>query len=207
MALGKLAPDLAKPDIQPVASHSIDAMCAYAAACASVDFCSFVGGNPSHSDPESFTNDNQSNLAALYPDACDVRWVKSSSQKDISAKAIFKEGILAENFLPILVKQDKVYVGFTLPSASGAGGNALPVTGKNPLHLLEVAGPYLDKTPASNSSQTQCCNIVKQKAFALFNKQAQDPDSLTREETEAAALLKHLHYICLLYTSDAADDQ
>jgi len=195
MALGKLAPDLAKPDIQPVASHSIDAMCAYAAACASVDFCSFVGGNPSHSDPESFTNDNQSNLAALYPDACDVRWVKSSSQKDISAKAIFKEGILAENFLPILVKQDKVYVGFTLPSASGAGGNALPVTGKNPLHLLEVAGPYLDKTPASNSSQTQCCNIVKQKAFALFNKQAQDPDSLTREETEAAALLKHLHYI------------
>ena len=37
--------------------------------------------------------------------------------------------------------------------------------------------------------------IVKQKAFALFNKQAQDPDSLTREETEAAALLKHLHYI------------
>lgn len=62
MALGKLAPDLAKPDIQPVASHSIDAMCAYAAACASVDFCSFVGGNPSHSDPESFTNDNQSNL-------------------------------------------------------------------------------------------------------------------------------------------------
>ena len=102
---------------------------------------------------------------------------------------------MAENFLPILVKQDKVYVGFTLPSASGAGGNALPVTGKNPLHLLEVAGPYLDKTPASNSSQTQCCNIVKQKAFALFNKQAQDPDSLTREETEAAALLKHLHYI------------
>lgn len=66
---------------------------------------------------------------------------------------------------------------------------------QNPLHLLEVAGPYLDKTPASNSSQTQCCNIVKQKAFALFNKQAQDPDSLTREETEAAALLKHLHYI------------
>lgn len=185
-----------KPDIQPVASHSIDAMCAYAAACVSDSFCEFTYSDPKLSDTE-----NTTALQALHPLHCKVNWVTARPQEekaDHDSRPIFKEGILAENFLHILTCNQQVFVGFTLGKKNAddtTQANAVEVQGKNPTQLLTVLSNYLDKPVELTQDRTVCYQIDKSKAFELFSKAVLQAEELSTEEKEAVAILEKLRYI------------
>ncbi|MDO5538368.1 MAG: hypothetical protein Q4F72_12675, partial [Desulfovibrionaceae bacterium] len=144
--LGEIDPALFKYEPQPIASHSIDAMCAYAVACGNAAACDLIGGDPDFSNAESYTAD--ASLPTLHPGECkfiNVRARDASQKTDFFAKPVFKEGILSENFLHILEKNGNVYVGFTVPGGSGDNGNCIQVAGKDPTQLLKDIEAYLDR--------------------------------------------------------------
>lgn len=185
-----------KPEVQPVASHSIDAMCAYAAACVSDQFCEFT-----HSDPELSNQENTATLAALHPLNCYVNWITAQAQEektDHDSRAIFKEGILSENFLHVLTCKQNVFVGFTLGKKdvdTTSQINAITVTGKSPTRLLTILSNYFDKPVDPNQDRLTCYQIHKKKAFELFTKAILQPEELTAEEKEAVVILDKLRYI------------
>lgn len=194
-ALGAASADLVKYQPQPVASHTIDAMCAYAVLCAKPDVCAFLGGSSSFADTETYGEEQS--LANLHPR--NVRLInvagRSEEQKTRhDARAIFKETIYAENFLPLLQVKDRFYVGFTLPDGQGRGGNALPVKGKEPLKLLERISAYLDRPVTQCTDRPTTYRVEKAKAYELLTKANLRPRDLTEEETQCVEILHQLLY-------------
>ena len=99
---------------QPVLSHAVDAMCVFAAACAQDDFVAFTQADARFSDCA-----NISEIHDLFPTESELIRVKArdlSDKDDFGSRPIFKEGILAEHFLPLIYCHKKVYIGYTLPN-------------------------------------------------------------------------------------------
>lgn len=193
--LGKADPDLKKPEIQPVISHSIDALCAYAVACGMNSACNFMGGNPKFADFNTFNSPDS--LTYLHPRACQVIHVAAkgiAKKDDINTKPIFKEGIYAEEFLPLIQCRNRLYVGFSLPNKNGENGNSIPVIGKNPFGILDILSDYLDKKPLNNHNSIRTYRIVPRKAYELFSRAALNPVSLSDKEKTAVLVLRSISF-------------
>lgn len=192
-ALAEINPVFKKTQPQPVASHTIDAMCAYATACGLPGACEHLGANPSFADEETF--DQKDSLAALHPLSVDLISVRARelAQKDRpDSRAIFKEGIYAEHFLPLILMKDRLFVGFELPKKDGTGGNALEFAGKSPLSVLTLLSTFLDREPVAFSDHPTCYRIVPHRAFELLTKCVLTPEKATEEEKQQAELLRGL---------------
>ncbi len=183
-----------KEVIQPVASHSVDAMCAYAAACVSDGFCYFTQSDKQLAD---FTQVDL--LKTLHPQTCTVNWVTSlplEEKKNHDSKPLFKEGILSEKFLPIITHQGKIFIGFTLPQKTTPNSeNAILVQGEDPTYLLRILAPYLNNDVNVNNSSFCTYHINKHRAFELFSKAVLNKSLLTKEEQEATNILEGLRYV------------
>lgn len=193
--LGEVTAFLAKSDIQPVASHSVDAMCAYANICGQDAACRFMGANPDFADAGTYSS--HESLPVLHPQ--DVSLINVSARDDIwkkrhDSRPIFKEGIYAENYLPLILCKERLYIGFSIPSALGTDGNSVEVRGKSPLSLLKVLSLCLDDVPKTFSDRPLRYRIVKEKAYAILSKELLDFENTSVEERDCADALRSLTY-------------
>lgn len=168
-------------DPQPVASHAIDAMCVYASAGNSEDVCAFTGCDPRLTDAE-----NEA-LASAFPSGCDcvAVSVKNLADKiDFGSRALFKEGIYADQFLPILVSGKEIRIGFDWK-------NSVKLEGKAPTEFVDLLRPYLDGEIRPDGSSS-ALTVNKGKAFVLFEKTRRG--TAASNEMEAAKCLQTLEY-------------
>lgn len=125
-----------KAEVQSVASHSLDALCAYVTA----------SMNELHDDLAlaSTLGMNTDNILNLIPDYIDTlrveRKPKFEKQK-VASQAIFKESIYAEHFLPIWLLKDKINIGFDGYDRQ----SLLTVQSKDPVAFLESLKPVISQ--------------------------------------------------------------
>lgn len=197
-SLGENYPEMVKNKPQPVLSHAVDAMCVFAAACAQDDFVAFTQADARFSDCA-----NISEIHDLFPTESELIRVKArdlSDKDDFGSRPIFKEGILAEHFLPLIYCHKKVYIGYTLPnkdekSVSNTSRKKYPtslqVTG-NAVDLLNILNPYIEETLALEKP-VATYHIAKSKAFELFTKVAQK--QANADEILAATVISSISYV------------
>lgn len=175
--------DFEKPDIQPIASHSIDALCSFA-----------VGSADAERDQDGFDYLDGKTVLGLYPQSCEVIHLQAKPQEEKShfdSVAIFKEGIYAEQFLPIFTLNEKIWIGYETLNAKGERCGAIEVSGKQPKELLEMLAPFFNK-PVGDLSAHATYRILKKPAYEFLAKAALQP--LSAEEKRLAALLDALRY-------------
>ena len=193
--LGELENSMFKEDIQSVSSHSVDAMCVYAAACGDASAECVLHGDALLADSHSMRAAQL--LKKLYPETCQVVQIspKSFSQKDrINNSAIFKDTIYAERFLNIYKKKEEVFVGFDNDKKGSNEKESLTqVKGKNPHLLLQILEPFFEKRNESKDEGTY--RIDKTKAFQLMGKAG--CALLSNDESRQLSLLNQLHYTTL----------
>ena len=100
-------PEFRKAKVQPVASHSIDAMCIYLAACSDPFKTKRMGSQLAIYEPINFDN--------LFTGSCQVvqNTPRSFTDKtNIANSPIFKETIYAERFLDIIVSRGEIFIGY-----------------------------------------------------------------------------------------------
>lgn len=181
--LTDLDADFDKPTIQPVASHSVDA------------FCSFVvGAADTAIGSERDFYDEAGVVFGIYPQACEVIRLQAKPVEDKSnfgGVAIFKEGIYAENFLPVFTLNGKIWVGFETLNSERNRCGAVEVSGKKPEELLAILAPFFEK-PIGDLAAHKTYRIQKKPAYELLTKAALEP--LSDLEKRQAALLDELRY-------------
>lgn len=181
-------PEFRKPKVQPVASHSIDAMCIYLAACSDPFKTKRMGSQLAIYEPINFDN--------LFTGSCQViqNTPRSFSDKtNIANSPIFKETIYAERFLDIIVSRGEIFIGYPSNMPFEEKLNRISIGGKDPFSILSVLGAYLDKAPSSEKEKLTIYRVVKNKAFELFSKVA--GSKFTAEEDKAAKILEALHFV------------
>jgi CRISPR system subtype II-B RNA-guided endonuclease Cas9/Csx12 len=189
-ALGKLDPILVKPDVQPVVSHTIDAMCSFAGACAVRSARTFMNGNIDFANPE-----KAELLAALHPRNCRVIRIDSlpiDKKTSVESRALFKDGIFAEEFLPIVLENKVLYAGFD-SACNGSKTNRVEVKTKNVLGFLQLLAPFFDRDIDETLQARATYRINKQKAFAFLNRiqHSQPADSEMLQADVLESLLYH----------------
>ena len=180
-----------KEEVQGPASHSIDAMCAYAGLSASDSFCNCTGADQDLCNPI-----GSGALAGLHPGNCEVvelRSLPTERKSNPDSKRLFKETIYGEDFLRILRHENDLFVGFSLPNRCGEGGNALRVTGKNPERLVEVLRPFLVEKESGNG--LRCYRVDKRRAFPFLARIMMSPERFEQKESEVLDALSSLHYV------------
>lgn len=193
-ALAKVDPAFDKKEHQPVASHAMDALCIYAAACANENVCEFIDGNRTLCEEK-----NAEELIKLFPQKCGIIRIEAKNivdKKDFGSRAIFKESIYAENYLPILVCNNTVRLGYSLPNKDSIldkkfKGSIL-VSEKTPGTFLNKISSYLEEEIDENA-KIKTYHINKEKAFVLAEKVAHS--QCTDEEIEMEKLLESFSYI------------
>lgn len=183
LKLAQNQPDFEKPDIQPIASHSIDALCSFA-----------VGSADAERDQDGFDYLDGKAVLGLYPQSCEVIHLQAKPQEEKShfdSVAIFKEGIYAEQFLPIFTLNGKIWIGYETLDAKGERCGAIEVSGKQPEELLTMLTPFFNK-PVGDLSAHATYRIQKKPAYEFLAKAALQP--LSAEEKRLAALLDALRY-------------
>jgi CRISPR system subtype II-B RNA-guided endonuclease Cas9/Csx12 len=199
LAIAKEFPQFLKTDFQSAASHTMDAMCAYA--CLSdVELArDFMCGDASLASIKFAAK-----VKALHPETCQIIRVErkaADEKKDFASCAIFKEGILGENFLPLIAKDGNVYIGFDgnrlkSKEAEADIANRVQVTlkkGRNPELLLMALEPFFNKPVEADLQKKTTYLIEKRKALEfLYDKEAK-PNA----EREA---LKQVLFGLLYYT-------
>lgn len=176
-------PDFKKPNIQPIASHSIDALCSFA-----------VGSAEAERNHNSFDYLDSKAVFALYPQSCEVIHLQAKPLEEKShfdSVAIFKEGIYAEQFLPVFTLNGKIWIGYETLNAKGERCGAIEVSGKRPEELLTMLTPFFNK-PVGDLSAHATYRIQKKPAYEFLAKAALQP--LSAEEERLAALLDALRY-------------
>ena len=178
LKLAQNQPDFEKPDIQPIASHSIDALCSFA-----------VGSADAERDQNGFDYLDGKTVLGLYPQSCEVIHLQAKPQEEKShfdSVAIFKEGIYAEQFLPIFTLNEKIWIGYETLNAKGERCGAIEVSGKQPKELLEMLAPFFNK-PVGDLSAHATYRILKKPAYEFLAKAALQP--LSAEEKRLAGFL------------------
>ena len=156
-------PDFKKPNIQPIASHSIDALCSFA-----------VGSAEAERNQNSFDYLDSKAVFALYPQSCEVIHLQAKPLEEKShfdSVAIFKEGIYAEQFLPFFTLNGKIWIGYETLNAKGERCGAIEVSGKRPEELLTMLTPFFNK-PVGDLSAHATYRIQKKPAYEFLAKAA-----------------------------------
>lgn len=190
-ALGRADAELEKPEVQPVASHAVDAMCVYASACGVESIREFMDADGDLADESQIEK-----LRALYRANCDlirVTRLNPAQKKDLASAPIFKEGIVAEKFLPVLVHKGQVFVGFEIPKKSDSNARSAAVTGKNPMRLVDVIKPYVKEQDSIAQKTSYTLHIDPAKAFELLAEVARS-EQVAPEQRVAANVLDALRY-------------
>lgn len=172
--------ELAKPDVQPVSSHTIDALCAFV-----------VGAAEEGGAAERAFYDDIESVHGLRPTSCEVVRLQPKGLEEktnFDGVAIFKEGIYAEEFLPIFTLRGKIYVGYETRSTAQS---AIEVGGKKPAELLELLCPFFGK-PVGDPAAHNIYRIQRKPAFEFLAKAALQP--LTELEKRQAAVLDELRF-------------
>lgn len=183
LKLAQNQPNFEKPDIQPIASHSIDALCSFA-----------VGSADAERDQDGFDYLDGKAVLGLYPQSCEVIRLQAKPQEEKShfdSVAIFKEGIYAEQFLPIFTLNGRIWIGYETLDSKGERCGAIEVSGKKPEELLSMLAPFFNK-PVGDLSAHATYRIQKKPAYEFLAKAALQP--LSAEEKRLAALLDALRY-------------
>lgn len=181
-------PEFRKPKVQPVASHSIDAMCIYLAACSDPFKTKRMGSQLASYEPINFDN--------LFTGSCQVvqNTPRSFSDKtNIANSPIFKETIYAERFLDIIVSRGEIFLGYPANSPFERIPNRISIGGKEPFSILRVLEPYLNNAPSDEKEKQTIYKVNKNKAFKLLSKVA--GSKFTAEEDKAAKILEALHFV------------
>lgn len=181
-------PEFRKPKVQPVASHSIDAMCIYLAACSDPFKTRRMGSQLASYEPINFDN--------LFTGSCQViqNTPRSFSDKtNIANSPIFKETIYAERFLDIIVSRGEIFVGYPANTPFEKTPNRISIGGKEPFSILRVLEPYLNKAPSDEKEKQTIYKVNKNKAFELFSKVA--GSKFTAEEDKVVKVLEALHFV------------
>lgn len=171
-----------KKENQPITSHAIDALCVLAAGCDvkkiahnicdSSDICKL-------SDPKV--------LSEFVPNVYEINDVtrKNFAEKENpESRKLFKDTIYAENFIPLLIKEDTVKVGFdwfknSVEVSSGAD------------KLISLLSPFF-KQKYVVSSNLKVYRIDKTKAFDFLNNVKK---TMLNEEMKAQiSLLSNLYF-------------
>lgn len=182
-SLGEKYPEFNKPEIQPIASHSIDALCSLSVGSAEI----YQGKGP-------IDFDDPKTVYGIYPQTCDIIRLTPKPQEEkinLAGISIFKDGIYAENFLPIFTLNNKIYIGYENFNKEDQSIGAIQVTGKNPEHLLTLLSPFLDK-PINDLSKHTTYKINKNNAFRLFTKSSLQ--NITTVEQRQVKLLNSLRF-------------
>lgn len=157
--LSKCDSRFTKKEIQPITSHAIDALCIFASACDDKRKSEFLGKNGSLdfiSKPEIL-----SKLIPTSYEICDISRQQFSNKKNPESRKLYKETIYAEHFLPIMVLNDIVKIGFNWNS------NNYELK-KGTKEFIELISPYLkEKLQPKNHFFTY--HIDKNKAFELIH--------------------------------------
>lgn len=187
--LGKAEERLTKQEIQTVASHAIDALCVLGAAYGNEAIREKIGGNPAHGDENDIKG-----LLSLAPHHFELGALKKKSlleKDDAASRALFKDGIYAEHFLPVMCFKDQVRIGFDWGKADGSLGNCIALTQGTDIFLNAIA-PFFDTPLEENPPTFRTYHIDKQKAFRFLHFIATEP--ATPEQLVTASLLESLFY-------------
>ncbi len=182
--LGEFNPEYEKQEFQSVASHAIDALCALAA-----------GAEETLGEALALPGVVMKDLELLMPNEVEVvhverkpRYLKSR----IESQPIYKEGIYAEHFLPLWLKNQSIYVGFD----GYQDETLINVETDEPLAFLELLSPVLegnhDFEDLLASAKPKKLVVSPFSAFEHLSKVSKQPCS--DEALLLAGLLESLHY-------------
>ena len=187
--LASVQPQLQKLHPQPVFSHAIDALCCYAQASTQEAWCQHMQA------PRTIADDPKA-LLALIPSRCELMQISAMAdhkKTEAGSRSIFRDGIIAQNFLPILVKNNEIFVGFGLPEKNAiSSASAVRVQGKDPKCFLEPLLGFLTPSCELEHLQDGSYRIDKTRALEFLHKVAIQP--ATPQECECADLLEGLSY-------------
>lgn len=182
-ALGEVDATMKKADVQPVASHTIDAFCALAVGCDGL----FVD-EPDLAVPE--------NVVALYPENCSIVQIQRKPLEEKSqfgGVPLFKDGIYAEHYVPLFTLDGRIYAGYiSKPSEDGVMPGAVEVCGKDPIQLLQTLSPYLIRPFEGDVSKNESYRVDRLKAAALLAEVAHQRSS--EQKVAVAGVLEGLSY-------------
>ena len=193
--LGELDSRFAHKDVPTLSDYAINALAAYAASCAYKPIVKATGAYGGLADVENA--DNAKMLLDLIPASTPIIHIKrkETCEKDnLFSAQVFKDSILGERFLPIMVRAGHVYIGFTCPNKEGLGGNGFLVEGKHPEQLLKDLNFVLEKPYEPTASKPTTYRIDKQKAFAFFSRVVLNQKNATEEDLQRFELLNSLLY-------------
>lgn len=180
---------LKKTRPQPVLSHAIDAICCYAQACSLESWTKKM-------DAPAEISFNAKALLSLVPKHSQLIHVsaRTDSQKSaVYSRPIFKEGIIAQDFLPILIKNQDIFVGFALPKKGEQfSEQAVQVVGKTPRLFLEPLMEFLEPKLSPESLKDGTYWINKTKALEFLHQVATQETSIV--DQEKATVLESLTY-------------
>ena len=207
--LAELDNRFAKQQPQPIASHSLDALCAFAAAASDTLANDLALGGSNTNQGDSLEEDIKL-LRQLVANEVIIRRIERKpryEKESIESQPIFKEGIYAEHFLPLWVKESSVFIGFD----GYQNAQLLQVTTKDPKQFLDLLQPLFANSSiiASdilNTDKPLKFEINKNAAFELFSKAAKQP--CDDEELEVVKVLDGLRFTtsnkdCAAYIYDA----
>lgn len=184
-SISELDASFTKETVQPVASHSIDALCALATG--------ISDRGRYHSS--GFDFDNKEHVYGIYPSNCEIVRIEAKSRiekRNIAGSALFKEGIYAEHYLPVFTLHDRVFIGYpNKVEGSTASVEVLSKKGVSPTSLLTLLAPFFDRELADFSSHT-VYQIDPGKAAELLTKAAlEDCSELELEQADALDALRY----------------
>jgi CRISPR system subtype II-B RNA-guided endonuclease Cas9/Csx12 len=193
--LADINPVIKKTDFQSAASHVVDAAMVLSAALDQAHTAEIMQTVSS----ESFEKPDW--RGKLLPEVVDVQRIESRPKyrkSELSSAQIFKDGILGESFLPILVNGEGVYIGFDVDSA---------ILVESADTVFNALSPFLDfrnepfngtldelqTLPLVGMGKAHALTINRRKAFdflALIAKRKAAPDEL-----RVANLLDSIRYV------------
>jgi CRISPR system subtype II-B RNA-guided endonuclease Cas9/Csx12 len=162
-------PKFKKTKNQSVISHTVDALCAYARASNDAFVGEFMGADPALASIASADR-----VASLHSGNCDVIRIerKAAEEKDNPAsRPIFKEGLLGENFLPVTVKDGKIFIGFDGDRVDNGKPNRIELVlqkAQKPESFLQLLEAFFDKPVDYEMQKKTTYRIDKRKAFAFL---------------------------------------
>jgi len=190
--LGQFDERYAKQDIQSVASHSLDALCAFAVA-AGNELHEQLGLGKSLLVTEQQSAELLVSLIAQQVVVLQVERKPRFAKDSIVSQAVFKEGIYAENLLPLWVYGNEIYVGFDGYNKE----QCVAFNTNNPEKILELLQPVLtckitEPMQLLNSPKPQKLELQKNAAFMHLDKVAKQ--SCCDQDLLLADLIDLLRY-------------
>ena len=172
---------LEKRDFQPITSHAIDALCVFAAACNNKAIAQKIGSETVLQDiscPETL----EKILPSEYS-ICNIEHINFADKEKASSRKLYKDGIYAENFIPVMAYKGKVKIGFDW------GENCVEVL-SDPQEYLNLISPYF-KEPLVSDDKFSVYHVDKTKCFTLFNEISTGKEKGKEKEAACLQFLKY----------------